>query len=369
MKFRVSRDEFVEAVSWVARNANSKGGITAGLLLETHNGSKVRMGATDEATTGKNLLGVEVLTEGKAVLPARRLSDFARTLPPGTVELNVEGAGATLTCGSVTFQLATLPVGEYPTLVKMPSASGTVPADVFAAAVAQVATAASKDEASLPVLTSVRIETDGDKLSLVATDRYRLAVRELPWSPADAESQAAVLVPRTALVEAAKSFASAGTVTVALAGEGDDALVGFSSAASAVITRQVGGEFPKYRALFPEEFSSKAVVSNDVLADSLKRAALVTTANSAARLTFNEKGILLEAGEPGSPDAMKEQIACTFEGEGFTIGFNPTYLAEGIGATGSEMVTISLNGPAKAAVVTGSPGFRYLLMPVRVNNS
>lgn len=372
MKFRVKKDEFALAVAAAAKTTSPQnaGGVLAGVLLETNNGSKLRLSGFDQETATKGLIDATVETEGKAVLPAQMLSSVARSLPNEVVTIEIDDSRAVVTSGKAVFRLPVLPVADYPELPKLPAASGKVAADVFAAAVAQVAIATGKD-ASIPALTAVRVEVDGDKLTLVATDRYRLAMRQISWDPADPDLEASILVPKAALVETSRSFGTVGSpVTVGIGGiDGESAsLVGFANADRALITRQVEGEFPRYRGLLPEEFASAAVVENDVLNEALKRAGIVVNATLAVRLTFSENLLKLEAGE-GESAEHTEDIECEYSGEEFTIAFNPTFLAEGIGAAGTERITISLNGAQKPAVITGvgsEEDYRYLLMPVRI---
>ena len=218
VKFRVERDVLAEAVAWAARSlpARPPVPVLAGLLLE----------ATRRRPAGAVRLRLRGLGPGRGRRPTwpRRARPGVRPAagrhlpqPAGRpVEIATDGVQVIVTCGSSRFTLLTMPVEEYPALPEMPTAAGTLGGDAFAAAVAQVAIAAGRDD-TLPVLTGVRMEIEGDRVTLAATDRYRLAVRELSWKPEQADLSAVALVPASTLADTAKSLTSGAEVTIALA--------------------------------------------------------------------------------------------------------------------------------------------------------
>jgi DNA polymerase-3 subunit beta len=253
----------------------------------------------------------------------------------------------------------------------MPAVSGTVGSDAFAAAVAAVAVASGRDDA-LPVLTGIRMEIEGEQMTLAATDRYRLAVRTLRWQPEEPSMQATALVPARTLADAAKSLTSGAQLSIALsasaAGEG---LIGLAGGERSTTSRLLDGEFPKYRSLLPETSTATAGVEVAALTDAVRRVALVASRTSPIRLSFSPDGITLEAG--GLDDAAAtESLPADFQGEELTIAFNPTYLLDGLGSLDSDAAELSFTGPTKPAVLTGktdgegASDHRYLLMPVRM---
>ena len=218
-----------------------------------------------------------------------------------------DGARAVVTCGSSTFTLLTMPE-DVPRAARMPPAAGTIGSDAFATAVSQSATAAGRDD-TLPALTGVRIEIEGDHVTLVSTDRYRLAVRELKWTPARPDLSAAVLVPARALAETARSLTSGAEVSIALAlpgeeGAGGDGMIGFEGAGRRTTTRLLGGEFPRYQALLPTYVKSVAEISASQLSEAVKRVALVAERNTAVRLAFSPGQLVLEAGTGDEAQAV-----------------------------------------------------------------
>ena len=262
-----------------------------------------------------------------------------------------------------------LPAEEYPTLPDMPETTGTVGADAFASAIHQVAIAAGKDD-TLPALTGIRMEINEDKLTLVATDRYRLAVRELPWTPLVPGLSTALLVPARVLGDSARQMTGGAEVSVALATTegGNDGIIGFEGSGRRTTTRLLSGEYPRYQTLLPSEFSAVAELPASAFADAVKRVALVAERNTPVRLTFAPGEVLLEAGT-GDEAQASEAIAASFDGEQMQIAFNPQYLLDGINAVDSDTVRVSFTTATRPAVITGKgeaqPDYRYVLMPIR----
>jgi DNA polymerase-3 subunit beta len=227
-----------------------------------------------------------------------------------------------------------MPVEDYPKLPSMPSTAGTVDSSEFGTAVAQVAIAAGRDD-TLPMLTGVRLEIEGDKLTLAATDRYRLAVRELRWNPAAPDSASAqVLVPARTLADAAKSLSSSDAMTIALASAGGtgEGIIGFTGSsggrASRATTRLLDATFPAYRSLLPTEWSSTADVAVGPLVEAVKRVALVADRNAPVRMEFADGGVTLTAGGEDEGRA-EENLEVRYEGEALTTAFNPQFLLDG----------------------------------------
>jgi DNA polymerase-3 subunit beta len=233
-----------------------------------------------------------------------------------------------------------------------------------------VAVAAGRDD-TLPVLTGIRIELDGEDVTLAATDRYRLAVRTLRWQPSDPGLQATALVPARTLAESAKSLTAGAEVTVALASGGTgEGLLGLTGATRRTTTRLLDGEFPKYRSLLPDSASATATLDTAALTDAVRRVSLVASRTSPVRLSFSGDTVVLEAGGLDEAEAA-EALPAAFEGEELTIAFNPAYLLDGLNAIDSDEARLSFTGPTKPAVLTGKAGeetgdYRYLLMPVRL---
>jgi DNA polymerase-3 subunit beta len=375
VKFRVERDVLAEAVAWAARSlpARPPVPVLAGLRLDASDGRLV-LSSFDYEVSGRVEIAADIAEPGVVLVSGRLLADISRSLPARPVEVTTDAAKVVVTCGSSRFSLLTLPVEDYPTLPDMPSASGSLRGDAFAAAVGQVSIAAGRDD-TLPVLTGVRMEIEGEKITMAATDRYRLAVRELAWTPEQSGLSAIALVPARTLADTAKSLASADKVTLALAsGAAGDGLVGFEGAGRRTTSRLLDGEFPKYRSLLPSESASKATVDTAALVESVRRVALVAERNTPIRLSFTAGEVTLEAGT-GDEAQASESLEAALDGDDISIAFNPAYLLDGLGALEGSHAQLSFTAPTRPAVLSGKPSsdgaaaedYRYLLMPVRLS--
>src|SRR5690606_37577218 len=261
VKFRLDRDVLADAVAWTARTLPNRPTVPvlAGLRIDASD-AQVSFSSFDYEVSGRVAVDADVADAGTALVSGRLLADIARSLPNKAVDLTSDGSKVTITCGSARFTLLTLPVEEYPDLPELPDASGTIDGPTFAEAVGQVAVAAGRDD-MLPTITGIRIELEGEKVTLAATDRYRMAVRELTWQPARPDLSAIALVPARTLVDAAKTLSSAGEVTVALGGESNDTLIGIAAGGRHTTSRLIDGEWvPNYRRIFPTETATVARV-------------------------------------------------------------------------------------------------------------
>jgi DNA polymerase-3 subunit beta len=374
VKIVLERDVLADAVAWTARALPARPAVPvlAGIRLQAD--ENLVLSSFDYDVSAQATVPVTAEEPGSALVSGRLLAEISRSLPAKPVHITSEDGRAVLTCGSATFTLLTMPEEDYPALPEMPPAAGSIGSDAFATAVSQSATAAGRDD-TLPALTGVRIEIAGDMLTLVSTDRYRLAVRELRWNPARPDLAAAVLVPARALTETARSLTNGAEVAIALAlpgeDQGGDGMIGFEGAGRRTTTRLLGGEFPRVNALLPTTSNAAAMMSTATLTEAVKRVALVAERNTAVRLSFSTGQLMLEAGT-GDEAQAEEVLEADFEGDDLAIAFNPQYLLDGLAAIDSDTVRISFTEPGKPALFTGKPGpdgapeFRYLLMPIRL---
>ena len=378
MKIQVERDILADAVAWTARALPARPTVPVLAGMRLHAETDLTLSSFDYDVSAQASIPVMIEEEGSALVSGRLLAEISRSLPARPVQIVSEGGKAVLSCGSATFTLLTMPEEEYPALPEMPQAAGSVGSDAFASAVSQSATAAGRDD-TLPALTGVRIEIEGDTLTLISTDRYRLAVRELRWSPARPDLSAAVLVPARALAETARSLTSGAEVSIALAlpgdgggdgGAGGDGMIGFEGGGRQTTTRLLGGEFPRYQALLPSHANATAELSAPLLIEAVKRVALVAERNTAVRLAFTPGQLVLEAGTGEEAQAV-EVLEASYEGDDLAIAFNPQYLLDGLAAIDSDTARMSFTEPGKPALITGKPApdgqpdYRYLLMPIR----
>ena len=429
MRIIVERDALAEAVAWVARSLPSRPvlPILSGLLLEASAGRLI-LSCFDYEVSARILLDAEVTEPGTALVPGRLLAEITRSLPPFPVELDHEKDDVTVTCGPASFTLVTLPVKEYPRLPELPLLAGTVDGGVLATAIGQVTPAASRDD-TLPVITGVNLEIADDTIRLVATDRYRLAIREFGWNPAHPGSAATLLVPSKTLSDAARMMMPGTPVRIMMRGDlgagankadslrAADAMIGFESGGRRLTTRLIAGEYIKYMSRFPDDFGSRGDMPAIPLVEAVKRVALVAERGSSVRLSFGHGKVTIEAGTEGQARA-RETVAADFAGDETAIAFSPHYLMDGLGAaliaaagaTGAAdkpqgagkadqaakadqadqaskgqnadkapavsdeaRIRLQFTSPTKPALITGStgngdepaPDYRYLVVPLR----
>jgi DNA polymerase III subunit beta len=382
VKIQVERDVLADAVAWTARALPARPTVPVLAGIRLHAAADLTLSSFDYDVSAKAAIPVTTEEDGSALVSGRLLAEISRSLPARPVQITAEGGKAVLSCGSTTFTLLTMPEEEYPALPEMPPPAGTVGSDAFATAVSQAAIAAGRDD-TLPALTGVRIEIEGDTLTLISTDRYRLAVRELKWNPSRPDLSAAVLVPARTLSDTARALTSGAEVAIALAlpGEGGpdgghgagDGMIGFEGGGRQATTRLLGGEFPRHKALLPGHASATAELPSAVLAEAVKRVALVAERNTAVRLAFTPGQLVLEAGTGEEAQAV-EVLDAGFDGDELSIAFNPQFLLDGLTAIDSDTVRMSFTEPGKPALITGKPDpdgqpdYRYLLMPIRLGS-
>ena len=372
MKFIVERDPLIDAVNWVARSLSTRPIQIALLGIMIDVADSITLTGSDLETSTKATISADIATKGRVLVPGRLLAEIARSLPAKPVTFLLDGTRVLVTAGSAKFTLPTLPVNEYPNLPTLPQTAGEIPGDVFATAVHQVAVAAGKDD-SLPTLTGVHIEITKTTITMAATDRYRLAVKEINWSPKDQNLEASTLLRARTLIDAAKSLIGNGQITFALSPTtSNEKLVGFVSDEKIMTSRTLDGSFPPFRHLLPSESTAEATIETAPFLDSVRRVALVTDKTVPLRLIFGNNLLHLEAGT-GEDAQATEELNINYSGEDINIAFNPTFLTDGLQAINSPFVHISFTGDKKPAVLTGKtePGgaintsYKYLLMPMR----
>jgi len=326
------------------------------------------------------------ITDGVCVAPAKLLTDIVRSLEPGAVTVEAEGDKVEIGAARSRFSLRTFPVDDFPSLPDPPPPATFLPAAGLASALRQVVRAASNDDAR-PLLTGVLIAPEGSGVRLVATDSYRLALRDIEGSDAFADTSQ-ILVPARALAELQRlsALGSGAKETASTAGtEGGDGSgvaevpaiglsigdhdVTFTAGEVKVSTRLLDGSYPDYRQLIPTEYPNRLHVGKDSLLDALRRVRLLVRDNTTpVRLSMRQGGVDLTVVSQEVGDAS-ETVDADFDGEELTIAFNPTYLIDGVEAVSGDEVLLETVDATKPATVRAAEqtDFRYLLMPVRVS--
>jgi len=376
VKFQVNRDVFSEAVSFTVKLLPQRTTlpILSGVLIEATSDGLI-LSSFDYEVSARTEIAAQVDEPGKILVSGRLLAEIASRLPNAPVRFSTEDGRITVACGSGHFTLLSMPVEEYPTLPQVSEQSGVLQAEDFANAIAQVAVAASRDDVT-PVITGVQLEVSKNSLSLVATDRYRVAVREIAWDAADSGiDSATALVPARTLAEIGKTFGHSGTISVAITSSDDRELIAFQADKKTVTSLLIKGNFPPVKRLFPETVDNFAVINTAELIEAVRRVSLVLEREAALRFTFTVEGVTLEA--IGSEQAQaSESIDAFLTGSDTVVSLKPQFLLDGLSSVHSEFVRISFtktenpNKPGPVLITSqsskdqpGADNYKYLLQP------
>ena len=371
MKFQADREVLSDAVSFLVRLLSPRPQLPqlSGVVIEATS-NEVQLSIFDYEVAAKVIIAAAVDTPGKVLVQAKLFSEIISKLPAASVSLSLDDSRLQVNSGSSKFSLSSMSTTDYPDTPAFPDATGKVSAEEFTNGVSRVASAASREEVT-PVLTAVMISADAKKLTMVATDRFRVAVKSLPWSGKALERE--VLIPARVLSEISKTFSNDGDLEIGF-GEAEKDMIGFSSGNKFVSTATIKGKYPAVLQLFPEQTESFAVLNNHDLLDATRRVALVVDREKPLRYKFSENELSLESIGSDVADAS-EQVACSLKGEETTVSLRPQFLSDALVGLDAEAVkigfTVNPNNPNKPGPVLISPvdpaggdkDFKYLLQP------
>jgi DNA polymerase-3 subunit beta len=368
MKISLSSAELLTQLQTATRVASTRSAVQAlsGVMISAQDGA-CELLATDMEVGLRMPLAAEVTRPGSAVLPARLLLDVARSLSAErlTMELRAAEQDVELICGATTFHLRTLRAEDFPTLPG-PSSDSRVelPAPAFMETISRVARSASRDE-TRPVLTGILISAAGQELRMVATDSYRLSVKETALqSPLQGTLEANV--PARALQELARIDQQAGAETVAVSVGQNQAI--FELGDVVLSSRLIDGQFPNYRQLLPDTVEHELRLASVELTDVVRRISLLAQKNAPLRLSFSEGTLSVSAQTPDVGEAS-EAIPVPYHGELFEIGFNPEFLRDGLESIDTDELVLKLISPLRPGLIESpdTGDFVYLIMPIRLN--
>jgi DNA polymerase-3 subunit beta len=377
VRFQANRDVFSEAVSFAVKLLPQRTTlpILSGVLIEATTTGLI-LSSFDYEVSAQTEIAAEVEETGRVLVSGRLLAEIASRMPNAPVTFVTKDSRITVSCGTASFTLLSMPVEEYPSIPVVSAQAGLVPAEDFTAAVAQVAVAASRDDVT-PVITGVQLQITENSLSLVATDRYRVAVREIDWDPGTmvATDTITALVPARTLQEVGKTFGHSGTISVAITNTDDRELIAFTADKKTVTSLLIKGNYPPVRRLFPDQVDNYAVMNTAELIEATRRVALVLEREAALRFTFTTEGLTLEA--VGSEQAQaKESVDAILSGVETVVSLKPQFLLDGLTAVHSEFVRISFtktenpNKPGPVLITSqssrdqpGADSYKYLLQP------
>lgn len=371
MKFRCERDVLFEALSTVGRAAGGRSGtapVQGGLRLAL-SGDALHLAATDLDLSMQMVVTVAGHGDGDCVVPGRLATDIVRSLEPGGVAVEAADDEIRVSAGRSRFLVRGYPVSEFPRLSSPVGQEVVLQATELAEALRQVIRAASGDD-SRPMLTGVLFSSEKEGLRLVATDSYRLALRDLVGTSVLPEGQK-VLVPARALSELQRLLGSGpsgaeaqGEVKLCVG----DLDASFQVGPVQLSTRLLEGDFPNYQALFPSNYPNRLLVGRTALLDAVRRVKLLARdATASVHMAMRPESVELSVATQDVGQAT-EDIEARYEGAELTVAFNPNYLSDGVEAVVGDEVLLQTVDAAKPATVSSveSSDYRYLLMPVRV---
>jgi DNA polymerase-3 subunit beta len=362
MKVRCPRSELVEKLGIVSRAVSMRSAVQVlgGLQLRAQ-GGELALAATDMEMSLRSSLAAEIGAEGAVVVPGRLLVDIARLLPEADVVLEHRSGEGMLdiACGTASYQLHTYSAEDFPRLPEVENASTfAVPREAFLETVARVGRSASRDE-SRPVLTGILVRFGEGKLTMAATDSYRLAVKESPLAGA---SELEAIVPARALTELSRITSAGDEIQLGL--EENHAVFGAGDAW--LTTRRIDGQFPDYKQLIPEEFEHSVKLPRLETLEVVRRTAVMAQRNLPLRLRFAEGELTISARTQEVGEA-KESLPAPYQGEPLEIGFNAEFLRDGLESVEADEVELKLISPLRPGLITAEgEEFRYLIVPIRL---
>jgi DNA polymerase-3 subunit beta len=368
VKLTVSRETFLQRLGVAVRGVSSRSAIQtlSGVMINVSD-SQAELQATDMELGVRVNVGVKDGREGSAVVPGRLLLDVVRSLPKDDLSLEYRSSqqDVEVVSGPSTFHLRTLPSEDFPRLPERPTDNSlSVPAAAFVETIARVARSASRDE-TRPHLTGVLVSASERELRMVATDSYRLSVKETALEEPLTGSLEANVPART-LQELARIATASGAEAIGVASLENQVV--FSVGDVVLSSRLVEGRFPNYQQLLPDSFEHELRVNRSELLEVVRRISLLAQKNAPLRLRFSEGALDVSAQTPDVGEAS-ESLPVPFNGETLEIGFNPEFFRDGLESAESDDLVLKLISPLRPGLIQSGDdgGFVYLVMPIRLN--
>ncbi|MRR20969.1 DNA polymerase III subunit beta, partial [bacterium] len=350
MKLTMARGEMLEALGVANKGLSSRSTlpILAGILVTATQEGNISFQATDLEISVRHEATGLVDQPGATVLPGRLMTEIVRSLPESAVSISIDGDTASIVCGQASFTVKTLNADDFPKFPEVtPEQTINIPTVVFSDLVGHVSKSVSRDE-TRPILTGVLLVVEGPSVKMVATDSYRLAVKEtILESPAGEPIE--VVVPARALEEAVKLSAGEKSVTIGVA---ENQII-FTFERTTFVTRRIEGAFPNYRQLIPKENNTTVTLNTEEFASAVKRVSLMAQHNTPVKIsvTTEDQTLSLSANSQDVGDASEDLMAKT-DGQDVEIAFNHSYLNEGISAVKGDLITLATVGTMKPGVIT-----------------
>jgi len=369
LKFEADKDVLAEAVNFVVRLLPQRASlpILSGVLIEAKD-NEITLSVFDYEVSAKSTINASVSENGTVLVLGKLLSEIVNKLPKDQVIFELVDNKVNVSSASSKFNLLTMPTSEYPELPELPPTSGEVEGQTFSQAVTQVAHAASKEDVT-PVLTGVLIEAKNDSLNLVATDRYRVAVKSIPWKSSVSDS---VLIPAKTLQEIARTFSNQGSLSISIEKSEERQMVAFSANNKSVTSVLLKGNFPAVLSLFPESIDHEAIASVDDVEEATKRVSLVVEGDNPIRYNFSNDTVTIKSITSETAQAS-EEVAVELIGEEIGVSLKPQFVLDGLSGINTEHVSFGFTknqqnptkpGPLLFTEKGDKAGeFKYLLQP------
>jgi DNA polymerase-3 subunit beta len=362
LKIEVARDELVAKLGIVSRAVSTRGTVQvlSGILLKVEAGT-ITLAATDMELSLRTTLDARAEGDGAVVIPGKPFAELARLLPESdvTLEYKPEEGTVQIVSGAYSSRLHVFNAEDFPRLPAVDAQLHAIDREALLETIDRVAKSASRDE-SRPVLTGILVRFEAGKLVMVATDSYRLSVKETPLGEAAPELEA--IIPARALTELSRLSGSGDTIDLGV----HENHVVFGTGDAWLTTRRIDGQFPNYRQLLPETFEVELTLPKAELADVVRRASVLALRNSPLRLRLAE-GELTVSAQTQDVGETQETMPAAYSGDEFMIGFNAEFLRDGIDSIVGDDVKLKLINPLRPAILEDAAGdFTYLIMPIRL---
>jgi DNA polymerase-3 subunit beta len=362
LRVTCSRDELASALAVVSRGLSSRSAVQVltGIMLRPEDG-KLELSTTDMEVSLRASIGGTVEGDGAVVVPGRLLTDLVRLLPDDSVSFSFDQGNSVLevTSGRYSSKVNVFSAEDFPRLPALDVPMHTISAPALLGTIEKVARAASRDE-SRPVLTGILVRFEGDRLTMAATDSYRLAVKETALGESGPELDA--IIPARALQELARLAAGGDVVSLGV----HENHVVFGAGGVWLTSRRIDGQFPNYKQLLPESFEIEVTTPREPLLEVVRRAGVMAQRNAPLRLSFGE-GELRVSAQTQDVGEASESLEIEYAGDPLEIGFNPDFLRDGLEAVGGELVQLKLINPLRPGLLAApDESFWYLIMPIRL---
>lgn len=309
----------------------------------------------------------EVKEHGSVVVGARLFGEMIRRLPDGIVTISTDiNNNVNVKCGKSEFNFMGISAEDYP---EMPVVDGVnniaLPQKILGSMINQTIFAVA-DNDMRPIYTGALFDIEGEELTLVAVDGYRMAKRCEKLESAKMEN-CSFVVPGSALSDIERICGDSEELVKISVGAKH---ISFSIGETVVVSRRLEGEFLNYKKSIPESFKYTVKVDRGEFMSAIDRVALIVSERntSPVRMSFNDGSIDCLC---VTPIGRAEDICtCEGSGEGLQIGFNDRYLKDALKAAAKEELHVCLNSASSPCIITaadGSDNFTYMILPVRLH--